>query len=209
MNKDEERELLLREAEKIVRGLGQSLSPLCEVVLHSLSGPNQGVVAIENNISGRTVGDSTTELGMARMVNSDFPEILANYPNQFPDGRSAKSTSIGIKDSEGTYIAAICLNMDVSYLKSISSYLGNLPQVDTTDDPKETLAPGQSSLEARVLEYSGQLNKAPSSLTSSERRALALSLEKEGLFEQRGTADKLASLLGCSRSNIYYYLRNK
>lgn len=209
MSKQEEHELLLREAEKIVRGLGQSLSPLCEIVLHSLSGPDQGVIAIENSISGRKVGDSTTELGVARMVNSDFPEILANYENQFPDGRPAKSTSIGIKDSEGQFIAAICLNMDVSYLKSISSYLGNLAQIDAADRPSETLAPGQTSLEARVLEYSSQLNKAPSSLSSNERRTLAISLEEDGLFDQRGTADKLASLLGCSRSNIYYYLRNK
>ncbi len=68
------------------------------------------------------MGDSATELGLARIVDPEFPEVIANYANRFADGRPAKSTSIGLKDKSGKYIAAICMNIDVSYLQSVSAY---------------------------------------------------------------------------------------
>lgn len=36
-----------------------------------------------------------------RHLDPRFPQIIANYANQLPDGRQVKSTSIGIKDSRG------------------------------------------------------------------------------------------------------------
>jgi predicted transcriptional regulator YheO len=38
---------------------------LCEVVPHDLRDPRHAIRAIENNLSGRKVGDSVTELGLA------------------------------------------------------------------------------------------------------------------------------------------------
>jgi predicted transcriptional regulator YheO len=102
--------LLLREAEKIATAIGRMFPGLCEVVLHDLRNPDHSVRAIENSLSGRRVGDPATELGLARIQDPDYPGVLQNYSNTFPDGRPAKSTSIGIKNGEGDYIAALCLN---------------------------------------------------------------------------------------------------
>jgi len=111
-----EDELLLAEAEKIAHAVGRMLPGLCEVVLHDLRDPEHAVRAIEGSLSGRSVGDPATELGLARIADPGCPDVLQNYPGHFPDGRPAKSTSIGIKNREGRYIAALCLNLDVSLL---------------------------------------------------------------------------------------------
>ena len=105
MDITEENRLLLREGKKIVEALGKTLAPLVEVVLHDLKQPEHAVVAIANNLSGRQVGDAVTELGLARMTDPGFPEVVQNYANRFPDGRPAKSTSIGLKNSRGEYVA--------------------------------------------------------------------------------------------------------
>ena len=105
-----EQRVLLDQIKQIADGLGQTLAPFCEVVVHDLLEPEQSILAIHNNLSGRAVGDPTTELGQARITDPDYPQVLANYANQFADGRQAKSTSIGIKDASGNYIAALCMN---------------------------------------------------------------------------------------------------
>src|SRR3954447_23586957 len=91
-------EHLIGEAEKIAVALGRMFPGLCEVVLHDLRDPAHAIRVIENNLSGRTVGDAATELGLARIEDPNYPGIIQNYANQFPDGRPAKSTSIGIKN---------------------------------------------------------------------------------------------------------------
>jgi hypothetical protein len=109
------------EAEKIAVVLGRVFPGLCEVVLHDLRDPQHAIRVIENNLSGREVGDSVTELGLARIEDPGYPSVIQNYPNQFPDGRPVKSTSIGIKNAAGEYIAALCLNLDVSMLSPAKS----------------------------------------------------------------------------------------
>lgn len=134
-------EHLVREAEKIAVALGRMFPGLCEVVLHDLRDPQQAIRVIENNLSGREVGDSATELGLARVADPQYPSVIQNYPNQFPDGRPVKSTSIGIKNAAGQYIAALCLNLDVSVLSPVTLALSNLVATDVEhrEHPLENL----------------------------------------------------------------------
>lgn len=81
------------------------------------------MLAIRNNLSGREVGQPATELGLARIMDSAYEQIIADYPNQFSDGRQVKSTSIGIKDAKGDYIAALCLNVDLTVFRGFQNML--------------------------------------------------------------------------------------
>ena len=72
---------LLSEAKKIAEGLAKTLTPLCEVVVHDLTNPRHTIVFIANNLSGRKVGDPATELGLARIADPKFPDVIANYTN--------------------------------------------------------------------------------------------------------------------------------
>ena len=141
--KVDENALLLREGRKIVEALGQTFAPLVEVLLHDLTDPDNAVVAIANHLSGRQPGDAVTEMGLARIADPAFPEVIANYANRFPDGRPAKSTSIGLKNSRGEYVGAICLNMDISMLAAAAASVQQLVSVSA-----QTPAPVRETLES-------------------------------------------------------------
>ena len=64
-----------------------------------------------------------------RIADPNYPSVIQNYPNQFPDGRPVKSTSIGIKNAEGRYVAALYMNLDVSTLSPMTLSLANLVAV--------------------------------------------------------------------------------
>ncbi|CAH0442446.1 helix-turn-helix transcriptional regulator [Ralstonia pseudosolanacearum] len=205
---DEENRLLLREGKKIVEALGKTLAPLVEVVLHDLKQPEHAVVAIANNLSGRQVGDAATELGLARMADPGFPEVIQNYANRFPDGRPAKSTSIGLKNSRGEYVAAICLNMDVSLLSAVTAGLGQLMQTDAAAPlVSESLAPhGVEAVRAALERFAAARNTTPMGMTLEQRREAMRELSASGLLNLRRALSEVAQTLGVARSTVYTYL---
>ncbi|MFF2084217.1 transcriptional regulator [Nocardia sp. NPDC058176] len=203
-----EDEHLLAEAEKIASAIGRMFPGLCEVVLHDLRTPQHAVRAIENNLSGRQVGDSATELGLARIADPDYPSVLQNYPNRFPDGRPAKSTSIGIKNRQGRYIAALCLNLDVSSLSPLTLTLANLvaTEVAHCGEVVETLRDRTvRELRETVEAFAAARSHTPRSLPRDAKRELVKQLRRDGFFDAPGSSRSIADLLGVSRASVYNY----
>lgn len=203
-------EHLIGEAEKIAVALGRMFPGLCEVVLHDLRDPRHAIRAIENNLSGRRVGDSATELGLARIADPEYPSVIQNYPNRFPDGRPAKSTSIGIKNADGEYIAALCLNLDVSVLSSVALALSQLVATDTEhrEQPLESLRDRNSrALRQAVQEWAAERAATPRSLSRQDKKALVRQLHQDGYFDSRDAAQTIADLLGVSRATVYNYCK--
>jgi predicted transcriptional regulator YheO len=192
-----------------VDALGQTLAPLVEVVLHDLTQPEHAIIAIANNLSGRNVGDPVTEIGLARVADPNYPEVLLNYPNRFPDGRPVKSTSIGLKNSQGEFIAAICLNMDVSILTTTAASLSQLAQT-SQEDVKESLAtPGLKAIQAKLQDFAVKNNTTPHALNPAQRREVILELSENGLMDLKHAHAVVAETLGVARSTIYTYLPRK
>ncbi|MEU0009106.1 PAS domain-containing protein [Streptomyces sp. NPDC006314] len=203
-------EHLVREAEKIAGALGRMFPGLCEVVLHDLRHPEHAIRVIENNLSGRQIGDPATELGLARIADPEYPGVIQNYPNRFPDGRPAKSTSIGIKNAAGEYVAALCLNLDVSVLSAVTLTLSNLVATETghRDQPIETLRDrGARELRQAVEELSARRAATPRSLSREDKKALVRQLHRDGYFDSRDAAQTIADLLGVSRATVYNYAK--
>jgi predicted transcriptional regulator YheO len=199
-------EHFIREAEKIAVALGRMFPGLCEVVLHDLRDPENAIRTIENNLSGRQVGDSATELGLARIADPDYPSVIQNYPN----GRPVKSTSIGIKNAEGEYIAALCLNLDVSVLSPVTLALSNLVATETEhrEQPLETLRDRNArelrqEVEARAAERAA----TPRSLSREDKKELVRQLQRDGYFDSRDASQIIADLLGVSRATVYNYAK--
>jgi predicted transcriptional regulator YheO len=203
-------EHLIREAERIAVALGRMFPGLCEVVLHDLRDPQHAIRVIENNLSGREVGDSVTELGLARIEDPGYPSVIQNYPNRFPDGRPAKSTSIGIKNAAGEYIAALCLNLDVSVLSPVTLALSNLVATDTEhrEQALETLRDRNArELRQAVEELAAERAATPRSLSREDKKALVRQLHQDGYFDSRDAAQTIADLLGVSRATVYNYTK--
>ncbi|MFK4441718.1 putative transcriptional regulator YheO [Caballeronia udeis] len=198
-----EQESLLEQVQCIAEGLGEMFAPFTEVVVHDLRSPEHAILAIHNNLSGRRVGEPATELGLARIQDQDFPQLLANYPNRFADGRSAKSTSIGIRDSSGRYIAALCMNVDVTLFRGMQGMLEQF--CSTSAAPvKESLDPTNAdAIRARIDRFAMNLATTSRSLKTEHRRALLQELRDEGFLEVRRSMEIVAQHLGVSRATVY------
>ncbi|MDR5762781.1 PAS domain-containing protein [Caballeronia sp. LZ035] len=198
-----EQRTILEQVKQIAAGLGETLAPFTEVVVHDLRSPKHAVLAIHNNLSGRKVGDPATELGLARIADDAYPQILANYANRFADGRQAKSTSIGIKDSDGRYIAALCLNVDVTLFRSLSNMLEQFSSL-STDSVRESLDPSSAdSLRERIDRFAVSQATTPQALRADQRRTLMQALKQEGFLDLRRSMETVAQHLGVSRATVY------
>lgn len=203
-----EHDLLLREASKIVEALGLTLAPFCEVVLHDLTRPDHAIVRIENNLSGRRVGDTATELGLARISDPGMPDQIVNYVNKLPDGRPLKSTSIGLRDSDGKFIAAICMNFDVGFFGDVVSYIQEFTRATPLNIGITEFSggPGRETLEDVVRQFAAKRNVQPRALSAAQRHELIAELKRSGMLELRGALSRVATLLGVSRTTIYHYV---
>ncbi|WGS52749.1 PAS domain-containing protein [Paraburkholderia sp. D15] len=199
-----EQRALLDQVSQIAEGLAQTFAPFCEVVVHDLRDPKHAVLAIHNNLSGREAGHPATELGLARIADPDYPQVIANYANQFADGRPAKSTSIGIKDSSGQYVAALCMNIDLTLFRGLQSAVGQFVRVDTGAPAQESLDPaGADLIRARIDQFAARLATTPRALKTEDRRALLRELKESGIMEIRRAMEVTAQYLGVSRATVY------
>jgi predicted transcriptional regulator YheO len=211
MSTEDPDEHLLLEAETIATAIGRMFPGLCEVVLHDLRRPEHAIRVIENNLSGRKVGDSATELGLRRIADPNYPSVIQNYSNQFPDGRPVKSTSIGIKNAEGRYVAALCLNLDVSNLSPMTLTLANLvaTEVERRGTALETLRDRTTrELREAIETYAAERSASPRALSREVKRDLVRQLHGDGFFDSRSSTETIADLLGVSRSTVYNYAKH-
>ncbi len=199
-----EQQALLEQVGQIAAGLAATFAPFCEVVVHDLLDPDRSVLAVHNNLSGREQGQSATELGLARIADPQYPQVIANYSNQFADGRAAKSTSIGIKDSSGQYIAALCMNIDLTLFRGLQSAVGQFIQTDSNAAMKESLDPaGAESIRARIDGFAARLATTPRALKAEDRRVLLKELRDAGALDIRRAMEIVAHYLGVSRATVY------
>ena len=199
-----EQQLLLEQVKQIAQGLGKTFAPFCEIVVHDLMCPEHAILALHNNLSGRQVGDPATELGLARITDPAHPQIIANYANQFSDGRPVKSTSIGVKDSSGRYIAALCMNVDLTIFHSLQHVLGQFSRMGAAVGVRESLdSSGAEGIRRRIDQFAARLARPPRSLKAGERRALIRELRESGCLDVRRAMEITALHLGVSRATVY------
>lgn len=114
-----EREKLLQPYADIVNGIGQTFAgtPI-EIVLHNTRNPLKSIVALQNPISGRRLGDPNTNFGVqlikAYSHTTGHSESYVSYGLTLKDGRPIKSTTIPLWDKTYGLIGFICINIDIS-----------------------------------------------------------------------------------------------
>ncbi|WP_288950878.1 PAS domain-containing protein [uncultured Paracoccus sp.] len=195
---------VLFQLDQIARGVAETFAPFCEVVLHDLTHPDHAIVAIYNNLSQRQVGDPATELGLSRIADSSFPQVLTNYANRFRDGRRVKSTSIGIRNKDGDYVAALCLNVNMTLFDNLQSTLEEFTRTGPDQMPQESLNPASATaLRAAIERFAAQRAKTPRSLDAAERKLLIRELKNAGFMDVRRAAETVGAQLGVSRSTVY------
>jgi serine/threonine protein kinase/predicted transcriptional regulator YheO len=104
---------------QIVNGIGQTFAgtPI-EIVLHDVRDPMHSIQALQNPISGRQLGQPTTNFGVELIKwYAVHPQQFSNfisYDLKLADGTPIKSSTIPLFDPEYGYIGGICLNIRIS-----------------------------------------------------------------------------------------------
>lgn len=196
---------LINEAKKIVHALGKMFCPFCEVVLHDLRDPENAIVAIENNFSGRKIGSSAAGLALARSVDKKFPDVLQNYQNTLPNGRIVKTTVIGIKNRAGNYVAAIGINFDVTQFSSFRALIDNFVVFQDIAITEHGQVRSVEQIKKIITQFAAEKNTTPIGLDRREKKELVDKLKREGWLEIKNAVPTVANILGVTRASIYNY----
>jgi len=198
-------ELLKRLAEGIVAVVG----PHCEVVVHDFSDLEHSAVVVAGNVSGREPGAPVPDLDfISTELDSDTPDQL-NYRIKI-DSRELQSSTIWIRDSDGTSIGAVCVNVDYSGILQARTLLEHLT-APAREVPslvvRDTLAKNLDELIEHSVSAFLRRNEIPriEMMSQEDKMRLMAEIEKYGLFQLRGAAQRLAGMLNVSRASIYNY----
>ena len=102
---------------RIVRLIGDSFPDIgMEILLHNLSNPAKALYHLKNNVTGRNVEAPATNLVLdlktRRLQNQDKLNYELNI-----GARKFKCTTIPIYREKYGLVGAVCINLDVNYLK--------------------------------------------------------------------------------------------
>ncbi|MDR7378935.1 putative transcriptional regulator YheO [Rhodoferax ferrireducens] len=194
---------LFTQLQRIAEGLGKTFAPFCEVVVHDLTHPKNAILAIENNLSGRNIGLPATELGLARIQDPDYPAVIANYANQFADGRKVKSTSIGIKNEAGDYVAALCLNVDLTLFGGIQAAMAQFTAIESSAVTETLDAANADRIRQTIDDFAAARATTSRALKPADRKQLVQDIKRAGYLEIRRGAEIAAAHLGVSRATVY------
>lgn len=119
----EQRDNLFRTYRDIVNGVGQTFAGTgIEIVLHDTRNPIKSIVAIQNTIFGRQLGGPNTNFGIQLIKDYSAVNLRGSsyisYPLTAKDGRAVKSSTVPLFDERYGLIGFICINIDISKLRS-------------------------------------------------------------------------------------------
>lgn len=103
---------------RIVTLIGKSFKGTgLEILLHNLVNPTKSVIAIENGeVTGRKIGNGTTNLLLDLKTRKQQNQDKLNYELQI-GSRLFKCTTIPIFRRDYGLVGAICINVDVNFIR--------------------------------------------------------------------------------------------
>ena len=195
--------------ERLAEGIVAVVGPHCEVVVHDFGDPEHSVILIAGNVTGRRVGAPVPDLSfISGELDRDTPDQM-NYRARI-GSHHLQSSTVWIRDADGTPIGAVCINVDYSdlvhardLLDKLATSTRHVSDLVITD----TFAKDVGDLiELSVSEFLRQEDvQSVEALGYEDKLRLIQSLEERGLFDIRGAVNRVADVLDVSRASIYNY----
>ncbi len=195
----------------VVEGVARTFGSRCEAVLHDLRNPEKSIVKIVNgHVSGRVEGGPVTDFALKLMKKESVENLFLNYPSFSKDGRPIKSTTMLFRDEANEPLAMMCINYDLTDVKTLGTVISETFQVNNSDSDtgvKETFEPDfittlTNSIERIILEY----GKTVPSMVREDKINVVRIMDDQGLFLIKGAVKFVAQQLHVSKYTIYNYL---
>lgn len=193
---------------ELAHGIAAQFGDNCEVVVHDWSKPvDSTIVVIENgHVTSRQVGDPGTNLGLEIMRGTAAGDNRHNYVTQTKDGRLLRSTSMYIKNKEGTIIGALCINFDITDLMVAEKTLQSLTASGLAP-VRESFVSSVGDLLDTLIQETQEAIGRPAALMSKEDKIRFIHLlDQKGAFLIKKSGEKVCGYLGISKYTLYSYL---
>ena len=194
----------------LVSGLGKEFGPDCEFLVHDYSkGFSSSIVAIANgNVTGRSVGDGGTDIGLRVYKGECKDDGRYNYITQTQDGRYLKSTTIYLKDDEGKVLGSLCVNMDVTKLLSCKNMLDGLAGIDNAKTKVEAMVyTNVDDLLVSIINDSVAFVGTPIAMMTREQKINGIRyIAQRGGLKIKNAGNSIARYYGISKYTVYNYL---
>lgn len=190
----------------LVRAIAQAMGSNCEVVLHNLYDLEHSIVAIENgHITGRKVGDSSTNLGLKALREKAEESDIYNYMSYTKDGKSLRSSSIYIRNDDGLAIGSICINYNISDFLMVENVIRDF--VKTGEHIDESYVSDISDIIDQLMQEAVKIVGKIVPYMSKEDKLKALEfLDEKGVFTVKRAMERVAQFFDVSKFTIYNYL---
>ncbi len=187
--------------------IAATFCPNCEVAIHDLTTPENSVVYVAGQVTGRQVGQSFDHLVKNVLLSGEFKnDQVDGYLFKTPDGRTIKSSSVLIREGSKV-IGMLCINVDITagqqFYREMSAFY-NVTQDEEFNEEVETDADVTSIINElinNILE-----NADTENLTRKKAVEIVKFMDEKGIFLVKGAIDQVAARLGVSKVTVYSYL---
>lgn len=206
-----EHQRILANLKQIADGVVALFGKNCEACVHDLSSLDNSLIYIQGSVTGRKAGAPATDLLVKRLQEStSAAQEAASYTSTTKDGRSLRSSTTLVRDSQGDAVAAFCINFDTTEFynahQALLPFLGI--QAAETGAGGEVFATSmEETIEAMFTQAVAEIGRHPATMTVSERRRLIRILQDQGTFKLKGAVEEVATHLGVSKFTVYNYLK--
>ncbi len=195
----------------LAKGIAQQFGPNCEVVVHDLQSGDieNSIVAIENgHVTGRKVGDGPSHV-VLEALKGDRTQLKdhLSYLTRTQDGRILKSSTIYIRDDDGTAVGIFSINYDITLMLAMENSLKDFTNTEITTREPEAIVKNVNDLLEELIDQSLKLVGKPVALMTKEDRVRAIRfLEQSGAFLITKSGDRVCKVFGISKYTLYSYI---
>lgn len=205
---------ILQSYTTILPFLSQVLGPGCELVVHDARDLEHSLIAIENPLSGRKVGDRITDLAASFLEEFDSTDktCVLNYTGYANHIEFLDSTFF-IRGNSGRIIGFFCINKDLRYIKKIGDSLNELISAFNLGAPKESsysesLNTVVAQMVTEKIENVIQSTGVPlDRMTRDEKMLIIRKLKENGVLDMKGAVAETASIMKVSVPTVYRYMK--
>ena len=201
---------------QLAHGLAIQFGSSCEIAIHDLKTKDleKSIVYIENgHVSNRQTGDGPSGI-VLETLQSDPSTIhdKLSYLTKTEDGRIMKSSTVYIRDDDGSISYIFSLNYDITAFTAASTAIqsliatkDNLPDL-TGDSPRQITHNVNELLDLLIEQAVAKVGKPVAMMNKDDKVAVVQYLDHAGAFLITKSGDKVSSYLGISKFTLYSYM---
>ncbi len=203
----------LRFLKRLAIGLAEQFGPNCEVTVHDFSkGSDHSIVAIENgHVTGRHIGDGSSEIVLKALKDhKKNVKDQYNYLARTKEGRIVKSSTVYLREDDGTPVGLFGINYDITDLimaqKAIEA-IASVPEPETPGEIGTTIATNVTDLLDILIKEADDYVAKPVAMMTKEDKTRAIQyLNDKGAFLVKKAGDKVSKHYDISKYTLYNYM---